>query len=164
LLEYIDPRALDAYRRMIQTRPMTPEKLASLAVLVSKNSSANLEPFFIFSLNDLVLPFMHDPNLQSPAILLLAALSGHVWGVKRISNSTALMEWLQDRQGRDYEEIQAKFDVLEKMLQTTLKEEETMGRQGLNGPLGRWRAHVEIIVSRGPFWVDSTAAVATEGG
>jgi len=164
LFDSLDPKVIDAYRKMIATRPMTPEKLTSLAMLVSKNSSANLQSFFTFSLNDLVIPYMHDPNMQSSAIIVLKALSEHVWGVKRISDSTTIMEWLQDRQGRDYEEIQGKFDVLESMLQTTRNEERTAGRQELHGPLGKWRAHIEIFVSRGPFWVDSIAAVATEGG
>jgi hypothetical protein len=84
-----------------------------------------------------------------------------VWGVKSISDSAVITEWLQDRLG-GYEEATGKFAVVKRMLNTTVAEEERTRYRG-HGPLGKWRTHLEIFVSRGEWWRDSTAEVATEG-
>jgi hypothetical protein len=169
LFEYIDPKLLSSYRKLCSSRPITPEKLTSLGIVLSnshtQHESLLRQQWVTLSLSDLIIPFMHDPTMQLSPITLLSALSGHVWGVKVISSSAVTMEWLQDRQG-GYQETTGKFAVVRRMLATTLAEEGRRGgrRDELNGPLGKWRAHVEIFVSRGEWWRDETAEVATEGG
>jgi hypothetical protein len=165
MFAYIGPRIMNAYRKMISTRPITPEKLTSLGILLSNNKpeETNLrQQWFTLSLGDLVVPYIRDPLMMLSPITLLSALAGHVWGVKLIADSAATMEWLQERIG-DYQEITGKFAVVKRMLATTILEEQRVGRHE-NGPLGKWRHHVEIFVTQGEWWRDATAQVATEGG
>ena len=167
LFEYIDPKFIVSYRKLCSSRPVTPEKLTSLGVVLSNSHTPNeshlRQQWFTLSLSDLIVPFIHDPTMQLSPITLLAAISGHVWGVKLISSSAVTMEWLQDRLG-GYQEATGKFAVVRKMLATTIAEEGRVGsRHDLAGPLGKWRAHVEIFVSRGEWWRDNTAEIATEG-
>ena len=165
MFAYIGPRVLEAYRKMISTRPITPEKLTSLGILLSNNKPHETdlrEQWFTLSLGDLVVPFMRDPTMMLSPITLLSALAGHIWGVKLIADSAATMEWLQERIG-GYQETTGKFAVLKRMLAVTLSEEQRTGRHD-HGPLGRWRHHVEIFIAQGEWWRDTTAQVATEGG
>ena len=103
LFVYIDHKALESYRKMIASRPITPEKLTSLGILLSntkpEESIQRTERWFTLNLNDLVVPYIHDPTMQLSPITLLSSLSGHVWGVKLISDSAVIMEWLQDKIG-----------------------------------------------------------------
>ena len=164
MFEYIGNRVLDAYRKMIATRPITPEKLTSLGILLSNNKPRETElrqQWFTLSLGDLVVPYIRDPMMMLSPITLLSALAGHVWGVKLIADSAVIMDWLQERLG-DYQEITGKFAVVKRMLATTINEEQRVGRHE-HGPLGRWRHHIEIFVARGEWWRDATAQVATEG-
>ena len=80
--------------------------------------------------------------MQLSPITLLSALAGHVWGVKLIAESAVTMEWLQERLG-GYQE--------------------TTGHHDRHGPLGKWRNHVEVFVSRGEWWRDDMAEIAVEG-
>jgi len=161
----LDPKVLDQYHKLILSRPMSPEKLTSLGIVLSNSSnpteSAAREKWFDFSLNAIIVPYIRDPTMQLTPITLLSALSGHVWGVKRIAESAQIMEWLQDRLG-GYQEATGKFAVVKRMLGTTLAEEERVGKRE-EGLLGRWRFHVEVFVSRGEWWRDPAAEVATEG-
>jgi len=164
MFEYIGRTVLDAYLKMISTRPITPEKLTSLGIILSNNKpqeSMLREQWFTLSLGDLVVPYIRDPTMMLSPITLLSALAGHVWGVKLIADSAATMEWLQERLG-DYQEATGKFAVVKRMLATTLAEEQRLGRHD-HGPLGRWRHHIEIFVAQGEWWRDATAQVATEG-
>jgi hypothetical protein len=164
LFAYIGPKFLESYRNLMELRPITPEKLTSLGILLSNNKpeeSILRERWFTLNLNDLVVPYIHDPTMQLSPITLLSALSGHVWGVRLISNSVVTMEWLQDRMG-GYQETTGKFAVVKRMLTTTVAEETRSGRHD-HGPLGRWRNHVEIFVSRGEWWRNNTAEIAAEG-
>ena len=163
IFSYIDPKVLESYRKLIASRPITPEKLTSLGIVLSNNKpeeSKLREQWFTLSLGDLVVPYIHDPTMQLSPITLLSALAGHVWGVKLIASSAVTMEWLQDRLG-GHQEATGKFAVVKKMLATTMAEEGS-GRHD-HGALGRWRSHVEIFVSRGEWWRDESAEVATEG-
>ena len=164
IFSYIDPKVLESYRKLIASRPITPEKLNSLGIVLSNNKpeeSKLREQWFTLSLGDLVVPYIHDPTMQLSPLTLLSALAGHVWGVKLIANSAVTMEWLQDRLG-GYQETTGKFAVVKRMLATTMAEERSSGRHD-HGALGRWRSHVEIFVSRGEWWKDESAEVATEG-
>jgi hypothetical protein len=164
MFEYIDTKILESYRKMIGTRPTTPEKLTSLGLIMSNSKpheSVLRERWFTFSLSELIVPYIRDPTMQLSPLTLLSALSGHVWGVRLIANSAVTMEWLQERIG-GYQETTGKFAVVKRMLATTIAEEERTGRHD-HGPLGKWRTHVEIFVSRGEWWHDPTAEVATEG-
>ena len=166
LFEYISPTTLQSYRKLCASRPITPEKLTSLGIVLSNShtpheSLLRNQWFQPLSLSDLIVPFIHDPTMQLSPITLLSALSGHVWGVKVISSSAVTMEWLQDRLG-GYQEATGKFAVVKRMLATTVAEEGRVGRHE-DGPLGKWRAHAEIFVSRGEWWRDNTAEIATEG-
>lgn len=162
---YIDAKALESYRKMIGARPITREKLNCLGVILQNSNSLQesdkRKQWFTLSLNDLVVPFLHDPTLELAPISLLSALSKHVWGVKLMSDSAAIMSWLTDRMG-DYTEMTGKFRVVKRMLETAITEEGRAGRRE-DGPLGRWRSHVEIYVSKGEWWRDTAAEVATEG-
>ena len=164
MFSYVDPKVLESYRKLIASRPITPEKLTSLGIVLSNNKSEESklrEQWYTFSLADLIVPYIHDPTMQLSPITLLSALAGHVWGVKLITNSSVIMEWLQDRLG-GYQEATGKFAVVRKMLTTTIAHEESSGRHD-HGALGRWRSHVEIFVSRGEWWRNESAEVATEG-
>jgi hypothetical protein len=164
MFEYVDPKILDSYRKMISARPTTPEKLASLGLVMSNSKpheSVLREPWFKFRLSELIVPYIRDPTMQLSPITLLSALSGHMWGVKLIADSAVTMEWLQERMG-GYQETTGKFAVVKRILATTVAAEQTTGRHD-HGPLGKWRTHVEIFVSRGEWWHDPTVEVATEG-
>jgi hypothetical protein len=164
MFSYVDSRTLESYRTLMGARPITPEKLTSLGVVLSNSKpqeSIQRQQWFTLSLGDLVVPYIHDPTMQLSPITLLSALSGHVWGVKLISSSAVIMGWLQDRLG-GYQEAMGKFAVVKRMLTTTIAEEGRTGRHD-HGPLGRWRSHVEIFASRGEWWRDNTAEVSTEG-
>jgi hypothetical protein len=165
LFQSTDPKILETYRKLFTTRPITPEKLTSLGLFLSNNnpieSPLRQQWFTPLHLNDLLIPYIRDPTMQLSPITLLSALSGHVWGVKLVSESASIMEWLQDRLG-GYQEATGKFAVVKRMLSTTIEEEGRSGRRE-DGPLGRWRSHVEIFVSRGEWWRDPAAEVATEG-
>jgi hypothetical protein len=164
MLSYIGPKILQEYRELMGTRPITPENLTSLGIVLSNNNSAESiqrQQWFTLRMQNLVIPYMHDPTMQLSPITLLSALSGHVWGVKLISNSALIMEWLQDRLG-GYEQATGKFSVVKRMLNTTIAEDHRVGRHD-HGPLGKWRSHVEIFISRGEWSRDSTAEVATQG-
>lgn len=160
----IDAKALNAYKKLMATRPVTPEKLTALAILLSNNhtpeESQARETWFTLPLADLVTPYVHDPTLQLSPITLLSALTGHIWGVRIIAASSVIMEWLTDRLG-DYQEATGKFAVVKRMLQTTVAAEGPQHRR--RGAMGRWRSHIETFVSRGEWWRDNPAEIATQG-
>ena len=161
----IDPKSLDAYKNLMSTRPISPEKLTALGILLSNNHNAEesslREKWFTLSLSDLVTPYIRDPTLQLSPITLLSSLAGHLWGVRLIAASSVIMEWLTDRLG-DYQEATGKFAVVKGMLQTTVAAEGP--HHDHRGAMGRWRSHAEIFVSRGEWWRDNVAEVATQGG
>jgi len=164
MFQYIGPKVMESYRKMVSTRPITPEKLTSLGLVLSNNKpheSTLREQWFTLSLTDLIVPYIRDPTMQLSPITLLSALAGHVWGVKLIADSAVIMEWLQERLG-GYQETTGKFAVVKRMLSTTVANETTP--RDHHGPLGKWRNHIEVFVSRGEWWRDEMAEVAVEGG
>jgi len=160
----IGPESLEAYKKLMSTRPITPEKLTALGIVLSNNHDAeesNIRAkWFTLSLSDLVTPYIHDPTLQLSPITLLSALAGHLWGVRIIAASSVIMEWLMDRSG-DYQEATGKFAVMKRMLQTAVAVEGP--HHDHRGAMGQWRSHAEIFVSRGEWWRDNVAEVATQG-
>jgi hypothetical protein len=165
---FIDLDLLASYRRMISTRPITPEKLTSLGLVLSNASNLHesfiREGWFTIPLTEIILPYLRDPTMKLSPVTVLSALANHVWGVKLISSSKDAMNWLQDRIG-DYQQTTAKFSVLRKMLATTKKDEITKEVTTLDreGPLGKWRSHVEIFVAQGEWWRNTVAEVVAEG-
>jgi Proteasome non-ATPase 26S subunit len=161
----IDSKSLDAYKKLMTTRPITPEKLTALGILLSNNHNAQeshvREQWFTLPLADLVTPYIHDPTLQLSPLTLLSALAGHIWGVRLVAASSVIMEWLTDRQG-EYAETTGKFAVVKRLLGTCVAVEGTHTNH--RGALGRWKSHVEIFVSRGEWWREETVEVATQGG
>jgi hypothetical protein len=167
MFSYVGATILDSYRKLISSRPITPEKLTSLGIVLSNNKpeeSALREQWYTLSLSDLIVPYIHDPTMQLSPITLLSALAGHVWGVRLIADSAVTMEWLQNRLG-GYQEASGKFAIVKRMLATTVAEEGRSSgpRHHDRGPLGKWKSHVEIFVSRGEWWRDEIVEVATEG-
>jgi hypothetical protein len=164
---YISPPTLFSFRTMLSTRPITVEKLTSLGIVLSNASNPQesliREQWFTIPLAKLITPHLRDPTLRLAPITVLSALAAHLWGVKLISSTNDIMEYLQERIG-DYAVTTAKFSVLRKMLLTTKGEEERTGvRLERDGALGKWRAHVEIFVSQGEWWRNTVAEVVAEG-
>ena len=111
IFQSIDPKVMDQYRKMISSRPITPEKLTSLGLVLSNNKPHETtlrQQWFTLPLNELIVPYIRDPTMQLSPITLLSALAGHVWGVKLIAESAVTMEWLQERLG-GYQETTGKF-------------------------------------------------------